>query len=91
MLRNYQIQSIKDFESSIEKNILLSLPTGAGKTYTFCEIAKRFFADHTQKVLILVHRTELLTQIQTNSNLFNFVAPALDPSLSCSRLESIYS
>jgi type I site-specific restriction endonuclease len=62
MLRNYQIQSIKDFESSMEKNILLSLPTGAGKTFTFCEIAKRFFAEHTLKVLILVHRTELLNQ-----------------------------
>lgn len=62
MLRNYQIQTIDEFEQSGEKNILLQMPTGAGKTYTFTEIAKRFFLTEVKKVLIVVHRNELLTQ-----------------------------
>ena len=57
MLRDYQWQSIQDIESCTEKNVLLQLPTGAGKTFTFCEIAKRFFAIEVKKILILVHRT----------------------------------
>ena len=38
------------------------MPTGSGKTFTFCEAAKRHFAENRTKVLILVHRTELLQQ-----------------------------
>ena len=66
MLRDYQLQSIQDIENCENKNILLQLPTGAGKTYTFCEIAKRFFASEVKKVLILVHRNELLTQAKNS-------------------------
>ena len=66
MLRKYQLQSIQDIENCADKNILLQLPTGAGKTYTFCEIAKRFFASEVKKVLILVHRNELLTQAKNS-------------------------
>ena len=62
MLRDYQIKAIQDIESCEEKNICLQMPTGSGKTFTFCEIAKRFFAIEVKKVLILVHRTELLEQ-----------------------------
>ena len=62
MLRDYQLQAIQDIENCTEKNILLQLPTGAGKTFTFCEIAKRFFASEVKKVLILAHRNELLIQ-----------------------------
>jgi type I site-specific restriction endonuclease len=62
MLRKYQIETIEAFEQSDEKNILLQMPTGAGKTFTFTEIAKRFFITEVKKVLIVVHRNELLTQ-----------------------------
>lgn len=62
MLRDYQNKAIFEFENSSEKNILLQMPTGAGKTFTFCEIAKRYFTEHIKKVLILVHRSELLEQ-----------------------------
>ena len=40
------------------------MPTGSGKTVTFIEIAKDHFAETTQRVLMLVHRTELLQQAQ---------------------------
>jgi superfamily II DNA or RNA helicase len=61
MLRNYQIQAVRQIES-IQGNVMLQMPTGSGKTYTFCEIAKRHFTENIQKVLIVVHRQELLQQ-----------------------------
>lgn len=66
MLRKYQIETIEAFEQSDEKNILLQMPTGAGKTFTFTEIAKRFFITEVKKVLIVVHRNELLTQAKNS-------------------------
>lgn len=62
MLRDYQKEAIQQFETSESKNILLQMPTGAGKTFTFCEVAKRYNQKNNKKVLILVHRTELLEQ-----------------------------
>jgi len=62
MLRDYQIKAVAEIENCEQKNVLLQMPTGAGKTYTFCEIAKRYFIENVKKVLILVHRSELLEQ-----------------------------
>ena len=62
MLREYQINAIQKIEASENKNIMLQMATGSGKTFTFCEYAKRYFAENIKKVLILVHRTELLKQ-----------------------------
>lgn len=62
MLREYQKYAITEIENCIEKNVLLAMPTGSGKTFTFCEIAKRYFTENVTKVLILVHRQELLRQ-----------------------------
>jgi superfamily II DNA or RNA helicase len=61
MLRDYQIDAVKKIEN-MNGNVMLQLPTGSGKTYTFCELAKRYFVEHVQKVLIVVHRQELLQQ-----------------------------
>jgi superfamily II DNA or RNA helicase len=62
LLRDYQKLAIQAFENRKTKNAMLCMATGSGKTVTFCEIAKRHFAEHITKVLILVHRQELLTQ-----------------------------
>lgn len=62
MLRKYQLMAVQAVENTSHKNVLLQMPTGSGKTFTFCEIAKRHFAEHMTKVLILVHRAELLDQ-----------------------------
>jgi superfamily II DNA or RNA helicase len=64
MLRNYQENATKKVRTSVEKNLLLQMPTGSGKTFTFCQIAKEFFIEHVKKVLVLVHRTELMNQTQ---------------------------
>ena len=62
MLREYQKNAVNTFENCEHNNVLLNMPTGSGKTYTFCEIAKRHFTENVTKVLILVHRSELLHQ-----------------------------
>ena len=40
MLRNYQIKAVQEIES-INGNVMLQMPTGSGKTFTFCELAKK--------------------------------------------------
>lgn len=45
------------------KNTLLVLPTGCGKTVVFAQITKELIAKQ-KKILIIAHRTELLTQAQ---------------------------
>ena len=62
MLRDYQKNAILAFENKQTKNAMLCMATGSGKTFTFCEIAKRHHAEHACRVLILVHRQELLQQ-----------------------------
>ena len=61
MLRDYQIDAVKQVEAT-QSDVMLQMPTGAGKTFTFCELAKRHHAEHLTRVLIVVHRQELLRQ-----------------------------
>jgi superfamily II DNA or RNA helicase len=61
MLRDYQKKAIEAIENT-EGNCCLQMATGSGKTFTFCELAKRHFIANVEKVLIIVHRTELLNQ-----------------------------
>lgn len=65
-LRDYQQESIAQLarkHQSGKRRVILCLPTGAGKTVTFAEIARRTLAEDPQaRVLILTDRTELLTQ-----------------------------
>lgn len=60
-LREYQKDTIINIvkELDIHNRVLVQLPTGGGKTIIFTEFAKR--VQHL-KVLILVHRVELLKQ-----------------------------
>ena len=63
-LREYQTTALEQIRSSLEKGYkapLLVLPTGAGKTVIFSELANDFVRKG-QKVLILVHRRELIKQ-----------------------------
>lgn len=63
-LRKYQEDAVNKIAEVFDNDnrAMLCLPTGAGKTYTFCEVAKNFFVTEVKKVLILVHRKELLQQ-----------------------------
>lgn len=74
-LREYQERFVSEIAKSLVKNqrIVAQLATGGGKTVTFSAISKRFFDKSGQRVLILVHRIELLEQaartIQNNTGL----------------------
>lgn len=67
-LRPYQHEGIKKiFEAWDPKrlnlmNVLFQMPTGTGKTTVFSEIVRKAH-DKKKKVLIVVHRTELVEQI----------------------------
>lgn len=61
LLRPYQTEAVESAIAELRDNFstLIVLPTGAGKTVVFTEIAKRW---PTGKVLILAHREELVNQ-----------------------------
>jgi superfamily II DNA or RNA helicase len=62
-LRSYQIDLIDELRAELQnhRRVLTVLPTGAGKTHTFCTIAQlSTYRNHN--VLILVHRSELIEQ-----------------------------
>jgi superfamily II DNA or RNA helicase len=67
-LRLYQIEGIRNIfdawnpEKLNLKNILFQMPTGTGKTTVFSEIVRRAKLKN-KKVLIVVHRLELVEQI----------------------------
>ena len=60
-LRDYQAKALEVIDQELEfyDRLLISSPTGSGKTVTFCEWIKR----HTElRILVLVHREELVSQ-----------------------------
>jgi superfamily II DNA or RNA helicase len=66
-LRPYQINGINEiFEKwkQGKRSILFQMPTGTGKTVLFAEIARRGFVKN-RKILIVVHRKELVEQIKS--------------------------
>ena len=64
-LREYQLKEVEAVFNSFREgnNALIVAATGTGKTITLSEVTKRLVADH-KKVLILAHRSELLSQTQ---------------------------
>jgi superfamily II DNA or RNA helicase len=63
-LRPYQKQLIDNINARWEagdRRVLAQLPTGAGKTVCFSELARQFL-DVGESVLILAHRKELIIQ-----------------------------
>jgi superfamily II DNA or RNA helicase len=63
-LRPYQIQAIEETRKMIlsgKKRFVFCSPTGSGKTFTFSFMVKSAI-ERGKRVLILTHRTELLTQ-----------------------------
>ena len=64
MLRDYQVDSIGQVQAAFQqgsRRVILCLPTGAGKTVIFSDIAHRA-AEKGKRVAILTHRRELLSQ-----------------------------
>ena len=64
MLRDYQIDSVAQVGAAFRegsKRVILCLPTGAGKTVIFSDIAAKA-ASKGKRVGIVTHRRELLSQ-----------------------------
>jgi superfamily II DNA or RNA helicase len=64
ILRDYQIRFISDISKAHKDGhdgIIGQMPTGSGKTVCFARIAKAF-SEHGGRVLIVVHRDELIDQ-----------------------------
>lgn len=66
-LRDYQIEAIRGVYGALKsgsKRVLLQMPTGAGKTQTFCKVIEDFRARRPdEKVLAVAHRVELIDQM----------------------------
>lgn len=73
-LRPYQAQAVDDIRAAFKshRRVLYQLPTGGGKTVIFCHITREAVRKG-KRVLILVHRQELLRQ--TTSKLSQWGVP----------------
>ena len=72
MLREYQDRAVAETRSTIAggfKKVLLVLPTGAGKSWILAEII-RLAIERGNRVLFLVHRRNLVTQMQETLEMF---------------------
>lgn len=79
-LRDYQLDLLDRTRRSLasHRRTLMVCPTGGGKTVMFCYMAQRAVA-RGGRVVILVHRDELIDQVASTLHKFNvpctFVAP----------------
>jgi len=96
-LREYQqdaLQEIKNALSSGKKAPLLVLPTGAGKTIIFTELSK-YLIKQKKKVLILVHRRELVKQacqkLDEMNNKYGVIAPSYPSTNNSLQVASVYT
>jgi len=96
-LRDYQqkaLKEIKDALSSGKKAPLLVLPTGAGKTVVFTELSK-YLIKQNKKVLILVHRRELVKQacqkLDEMSTKYGVIAPSYPSTNNLLQVASVYT
>ena len=84
-LRPYQVQAIASVRIAVMQTdrALLVMPTGSGKTVVFSEIC-RLACEKKRRVLILVHRRELVTQASdklTKAGVeHGIIAAGFDPS-----------
>jgi DNA repair protein RadD len=65
LLRSYQEKDIASIRAAFargERRICYCAPTGSGKTVVFCHAARKA-TEKNQRVLIVVHRQELVDQV----------------------------
>lgn len=77
-LRKYQIESLNQIldEFNSINSVLLQMPTGTGKTAVFCALIKKWIQQiqPNKRVLVLVHRKELVDQIIDRLLQFGIIA-----------------
>ena len=93
-LRPYQIQGIRDIfdawnpTTQNKMNVLFQMPTGTGKTTVFSEIVRRARIKD-KKVLIVVHRKELVEQIVERLSLFEVSAGIISGDIPADRNKEV--
>lgn len=84
-LRPYQEKGTKDVAAKLSKGlspVVYQLATGGGKTVTFATISKRYNDKSGKKVLILVHREELLRQtLRTLYEWYGIIGQSIDAGI----------
>jgi superfamily II DNA or RNA helicase len=79
-LRDYQSAAITELSTKFSagaKKLLLQLPTGGGKTVMFCGIINRYLGKNQKRVLVLVHREELMIQARKTLYEWHGIIPEL--------------
>lgn len=94
-LRDYQEKAIAGLRSAFQEGKrapLLALPTGGGKTVVFCFVAASAAAKG-RKVLVLVHRAELLRQtsraLERLEVRHGLIAPGCTPTMDLVQVASV--
>ena len=96
-LREYQTTALNEIKTHLKngsKSPLLVLPTGAGKTIVFSELSK-YLINQGKKVLILVHRRELVTQacnkLDEIKTRYGVIAPSYKSTEDPLQVASVYT
>lgn len=96
-LRDYQkslLDQVKTHLKKGSKSPLLVLPTGAGKTIIFSELSK-YLTQQGKKVLILVHRRELVKQacnkLDAINTTYGVIAPTYKSTNDLLQVASVYT
>ncbi len=96
-LREYQTTALNEIKTHLKngsKSPLLVLPTGAGKTIVFSELSK-YLINQGKKVLILVHRRELVTQacnkLDEIKTKYGVIAPSYKSTEDPLQVASVYT
>ena len=94
-LRPYQNDLVSKARSAFasgNKRVLIQLPTGGGKTVILSEIC-RTAASKNLRVLVMVHRKEILQQIVEKLTIFGLSPSIIDAStkISSSEIKSTYA
>ena len=90
-LYDYQKQGIKDISASLkvgDKRVLYQLPTGGGKSYIFCSMAKQAI-ENGWTVIILTDRNELQEQAAGSLRAIGTEAMLINPSNSPKSLNGV--
>ena len=74
-LRDYQLQSLEKINQAFQscQSVLFQMPTGTGKTVLFSALTHQYLQNN-KKVLIIVHRRELIDQAITHLRHYNIEA-----------------
>lgn len=78
ILRPYQEKILKNIFEDFQLNnsLLVQMPTGTGKTSVFCVLIKKWIKEYhpNKRVLVLVHRKELVDQIISRLKSYGILA-----------------